>query len=68
MPAWAQWVADLSAGLTGWLPDWMQYGLLTTMKIAVVTVAVILVVAFSTYFERKVIGSMQARVGPNRVG
>ena len=34
----------------------------------IVTVGVILTVAFSTYFERKVIGSMQARVGPNRVG
>ena len=68
MPAWAQWVADVSASLTGWLPDWIQYGVLTTMKIAVVAVAVILVVAFSTYFERKVIGGMQARVGPNRVG
>ena len=32
------------------------------------TVAVILCVAFSTYFERKVIGKMQSRVGPNRVG
>ena len=28
----------------------------------------ILIVAFSTYFERKVIGRMQARIGPNRVG
>jgi NADH-quinone oxidoreductase subunit H len=37
-------------------------------KILVVAIAVILVVAFSTYFERKVIGSMQGRVGPNRVG
>ncbi|MEM7432532.1 MAG: NADH-quinone oxidoreductase subunit NuoH [Pseudomonadota bacterium] len=46
----------------------MQYVALTTLKILIVTVAVILLVAFSTYFERKVIGSMQARVGPNRVG
>jgi NADH:ubiquinone oxidoreductase subunit H len=29
---------------------------------------VILAVAFTTYFERKVIGYMQGRVGPNRVG
>jgi NADH-quinone oxidoreductase subunit H len=38
------------------------------VKILVVLISVILIVAYSTYFERKVIGSMQARVGPNRVG
>ena len=46
----------------------MQYLTTVTSKILLVTVGVILIVAFSTYFERKVIGSMQARVGPNRVG
>ena len=51
----------------GWPPG-IQYLLTTLFKILVVTIAVILCVAFSTYFERKVIGSMQARVGPNRVG
>ena len=38
------------------------------LEILIVTIGVILIVAFSTYFERKVIGSMQARIGPNRVG
>ncbi len=50
------------------LPPMVQYLTVTTFKIGIVTIGVILVVAFSTYFERKVIGSMQARVGPNRVG
>jgi NADH-quinone oxidoreductase subunit H len=50
------------------LPGWLQYLTITTWKILFVVIAVILTVAFSTYFERKVIGSMQARVGPNRVG
>jgi NADH-quinone oxidoreductase subunit H len=50
------------------MPSLLQYLTVTTSKILLVTVAVILIVAFSTYFERKVIGSMQARVGPNRVG
>jgi NADH-quinone oxidoreductase subunit H len=45
-----------------------QYVIVSTVKILVVLIGVILVVAYSTYFERKVIGSMQARVGPNRVG
>ncbi len=50
------------------LPEWIQYLTITTWKILFVLIAVILIVAFSTYFERKVIGSMQARIGPNRVG
>jgi len=49
-------------------PAWLQYLATTLFKILILTVGVILCVAFSTYFERKVIGSMQARVGPNRVG
>ena len=50
------------------LPSVVQYLTTTLFKILILTVGVILCVAFSTYFERKVIGSMQARVGPNRVG
>ena len=51
----------------GWPPG-IQYLLTTLFKILILAIGVILCVAFSTYFERKVIGSMQARVGPNRVG
>jgi NADH-quinone oxidoreductase subunit H len=50
------------------LPPLVQYLVTVVSKILLVTITVILIVAFSTYFERKVIGSMQARVGPNRVG
>ena len=50
------------------LPPLVQYLTIVTWKILFVTIGVILIVAFSTYFERKVIGSMQARIGPNRVG
>jgi NADH-quinone oxidoreductase subunit H len=50
------------------LPPLVQYLTVVTWKILFVMIGVILIVAFSTYFERKVIGSMQARVGPNRVG
>ena len=51
-----------------WLPPLWQYLITVLFKILLVTIGVILTVAFSTYFERKVIGRMQARVGPNRVG
>ncbi|HEX7062321.1 MAG TPA: NADH-quinone oxidoreductase subunit NuoH [Woeseiaceae bacterium] len=50
------------------LPAAVQSVTISTTQIVIVTVAVILTVAFATYFERKVIGFMQARVGPNRVG
>lgn len=37
-------------------------------KILAICVPLILVVAYYTYAERRVIGSMQSRMGPNRVG
>lgn len=52
----------------GPLSPLLQYLIITTMWVVVVMISVILTVAFTTYFERKVIGFMQGRVGPNRVG
>jgi NADH-quinone oxidoreductase subunit H len=40
----------------------------TLMKIIAICIPVILSVAFLTLWERKVIGWMQGRIGPNRVG
>jgi NADH-quinone oxidoreductase subunit H len=48
-------------------PDY-QHLIIVTVQILIVTITVILAVAFTTYFERKVIGYMQGRLGPNRVG
>ena len=45
-----------------WLPIW------TLVKIVVLVVPLILGVAYLTLVERKVIGYMQVRIGPNRVG
>jgi len=45
-----------------WLVLW------TLVKILVIAVPVILCVAYLTYWERKMIGAMHVRLGPNRVG
>lgn len=48
--------------------DGLLYLLWTVIKIMAIAVPLIIAVAFYTYFERKVIGAMQVRVGPSRVG
>ena len=50
------------------LPDSIRMTAWTVAMTLVVTVCLILCVAYMTYAERKVIGYIQNRVGPNRVG
>ena len=49
-------------------PDWLRQVLTALGQILAVTITVILCVAYMTFAERKVIGYMQMRLGPNRVG
>ena len=49
-------------------PEWLRGFMVSLAQILVLTVILILTVAYLTLAERKVIGYMQARIGPNRVG
>jgi NADH-quinone oxidoreductase subunit H len=53
--------------LSGVITPYWTFPLLTLVQAAIVTVGLILVMAFYTLAERKVIGWIQARRGPNRV-
>ena len=62
---WLNTLNAFGAGLIGetpWLVVW------TLVKIVIIAVPIILCVAYLTYWERKMIGAMHVRMGPNRVG
>ena len=50
------------------LPEIFSTTLWTILKIMAIVIPLMISVAYLTYFERRVIGFMQGRLGPNRVG
>ena len=54
--------------LWGVLPEALQTTIIIVAKIVAIMVPLMLTVAYYTLAERKVIGFMQVRIGPNRVG
>src|SRR5882757_3931096 len=61
-------IPDFAKVLLGFLPDSLQFVVWTVITALVLFISVILFMAFLTLAERRVIGSIQARIGPNRVG
>ena len=50
------------------LPEALKTTIVITLQIVMILVPLILSVAYLTYAERKIIGFIQNRIGPNRVG
>jgi len=63
-----EWGLSLIYGFAGLFWEPVQPIVVILIKIVILVVPLMLAVAYTTLAERKVIGSMQVRMGPNRVG
>ncbi len=59
---------DWTAGIWLELPAWLQTGVVSLLKVVAILLPLMGAVAYLTFAERKLIGYMQVRIGPNRVG
>ncbi len=61
-------IPEFASNLLEFLPYWAQATVWYGVIAVILFISVILTMAFLTLIERRVIGSIQARIGPNRVG
>ncbi len=61
-------MTEFLLGVWNGFPGWSQTTLLTLAKILAILLPLILAVAYLPFAERKIIGYIQVRIGPNRVG
>ena len=59
---------EFLTSIWNWLHEYVQFTIYNGAKALVILLPLFIVVAYYTYAERKVIGYMQIRKGPNRVG
>ena len=63
-----EFIPDFLIALWNWFSVDVQTVLIILGKIILILAPLMIAVAYVTYAERKVIGAMQVRIGPNRVG
>jgi len=61
-------VEEFFINLFSFIPSNYMSLVISLMKILIVTITLLLIIAYLIYFERKVIGYMHVRIGPNRTG
>ncbi len=62
------WLTSIDAWLQQYVHEYLLFTVYSGIKTLTILLPLFIVVAYYTYAERKVIGYMQIRKGPNRVG
>lgn len=61
-------ITQAALDIWNWFPEWTQLLATNLSLILLIAIPLMLCVAYVTYAERRIIGFMQIRKGPNRVG